>query len=114
MLATVVVGHFGHGREQLGDGVETRFGHRQRRQGERTAQAIDVEHRTEAGEDPVVEQLMQAVEQFGAAAVQFLGQGLPRVTHQRQAQLQPIDQATVEVIHRYGLRRGRRNVRRIA
>jgi hypothetical protein len=57
---------------------------------------------------------MQAVEQFGRIAVQFLGQGLPRMTDQWQAQLQAIDQAPVEVIHRCGLRPVRRNVRRIA
>ena len=42
---------------------------------------------------------MQSAEQFSAAALQFRSQYPPRVAHQRQAQLQTVDQSTVEVIH---------------
>jgi len=99
VFASIVVRHFRQALQLLGDLFKAFFGHRQGGEGKGAAQAFDVEHRAEAREHAVSEQGMQSLEQFIAAALQFRSQYPPRVAHQRQAQLQAIDQATVEVIH---------------
>lgn len=102
MFAAVVVGDFRQAVEDGRHGVEAFFRHGQGGQGEGAAQAVDVEHGAEAGEGAVVQQGLHAGAQGGGVAVQFLGQRLPRAGHQRQAQLQAVDQAAVEVIHGRG------------
>ena len=99
MLATVVVGDLRPAGEQRGDLFETRLRHAHGGQGEGTAEGLDIEQRTEAGQGAVVEQVVEAAQDVFLAAIQLGGEQRVGMRLQRQAVLQAVQQAPVELIH---------------
>ena len=99
MFALVVVRHLVEAVDLRRDRIEPCRGDGHGGEGHRSAEALGVEHRPEAGEHPVREQAAQPPDESGLPDPQRLGRRRERALAHRDAVLQRIDDGVVEIIH---------------
>jgi hypothetical protein len=87
------------GVDEPGDALEIVRRHPHRGEGERAAERLGVDHRPEAGEQPVVDQPLQPPTHLRLRDPQLGGDGGERALDDLDALLQPVHQHPVELIH---------------
>ena len=102
VLATVVVRDLGQGIDPRGHFVEALLGHAQRREHEAAADALDLEQRTEAGQHAAREQAPQPLDQLLLVEADLGRDGRERPLVEREAAVQPVDQAGVDGVNGVG------------
>jgi len=97
MFTPVVVGDLRKGVNLFADTLVAFFGNRHGRETEGAAQALDLEHRAEAGEQTVGEQALDPPDQFAFSEAKRFGDSVKGSFADREAALHGVDDAPIKV-----------------